>query len=377
MVRQPVGIRSLAISCPSVIRTNDYFRENYADLVEGAEQKSLARAFSPVESNCDLESDIWTREMMPYLADPFRGTIERRVLGDGESALTLEYQAARDALAAAELDTSEVDLMIVVSLFPEQLSPGNAAFLAGQLELNCGAWNLESTCTSSIVGLQTASSLIRTGEYRNVLVVLSTTFSQYTDERDTLSFLVGDAAAAFVVGSLQEGQGLLSTKLVHTAATCDAFFGELGFDDDRNPRFFIRAGKNANRRMRDEFVKKCRQCCFEALAAANATLEDVDFFIFNTNTAWYSPVYIHALGIDPERTINLNPKYGNIGAPSPLVNLYHAVQAKKIQPNDLVLMYAFGGTSNAGANVMRWGEVALAPAPVTAAPMERVLVGVS
>ncbi|NER35282.1 MAG: 3-oxoacyl-ACP synthase [Oscillatoria sp. SIO1A7] len=361
---QPVGIRAIAVSFPSVVRTNDYWRENYPDLIARAEQKSLAKAFSPPESAPNgKEVDLWTQEMMPYVSDPFRGAVERRVLGPGESSLTLEYRAAKDALEAAKLSPEEVDLMLVSSMFPELIVPGNAASLAGKLGLRGAAWNLDSTCTSALVGLQTACALVRAGEYRNVLVVASTTFSRFTDENDTLSFLTGDGAGAFVVSCLEINQGFLGSKTVHTAETCGSFFNELTIDNRGNPRLFVRASKNANQMFCDVFVRFCRMCCEGALAAADVTLDQIDFFVFNTNTAWYSSVYTQALGIKPDRTINLNPQYGNIGAASPIVNLYHAAQAGKIRENNLVLLYALGGESTASATVIRWGDVLLGPAP--------------
>jgi 3-oxoacyl-[acyl-carrier-protein] synthase III len=50
-----------------------------------------------------------------------------------------------------------------------------------------------------------------------------------------------------------------------------------------------------------------RTCCEGAVAAAGVTFEQIDFFAFNTPTAWYASVCTRALGIDPERTINLYP----------------------------------------------------------------------
>ena len=110
MVYCPVGIRSLALSLPSIRRTNDYYIEKYPELVTLAEQKGFARLFSLTESTPSNEFD---QEMLPYLSDPFRGTVERWVLGPGESSLTLEYRAAIDALNAAKLSLEEVELIIV------------------------------------------------------------------------------------------------------------------------------------------------------------------------------------------------------------------------------------------------------------------------
>ncbi|MHC5772099.1 MAG: 3-oxoacyl-ACP synthase, partial [Nostoc sp.] len=61
--------------------------------------------------------------------------------------------------------------------------------------------------------------------------------------------------------------------------------------------------------------------------------------------------------------IDLHKRYANIGPMLPLVNLYHGAEAGRLRENDLVLVYTIGSVSNAGATVMRWGDVALGPAP--------------
>jgi 3-oxoacyl-[acyl-carrier-protein] synthase III len=357
-----VGIRAIALNFPSIIRTNDYYREHYPEMVAKAEQKTLAQAFSVASSNSEPDaSDIWTEEMMRYISDPFRGTVERRVLAPDESGLELEYRTAIDALDAAQLSPGEVDLMLVTSLFPDHILPGDAAFLAGKLGLQGAAWNVESTCTSGLVSLQSACSLVQTGQYRNVLIIVSTTYSRFTDPNDTLAFLSGDGIGAFVVTSLEADQGILGTKIINTAETCGAFYQE--FTPEASNHMFIRVRKNTGKMFVDTTVKFLRNCCEGAAADAGVTFDDIDFFVFNTPTAWYSQVCIRTLGIDPERTINLNPLYGNIGPTFPFANLYHAAQLGKIKENDLVLVYTMGSSSNGGASVMRWGKVALGTPP--------------
>lgn len=367
MMYQPVGIRSIALNFPSVVRTNDYWQKKYPELVAQAEQRTLARLFKLAESTSNNNQyDLWSQAVAPYLKDPFRGTVERRVLGPDETSLMLEYRAARDALDAAKLSTDEVDLMIVTTLFPEQIVPSNASYLARQLGLKSPAWNLESTCSSALVALQNACALVRTGEYRNVLVVISCIYSHFVDEEDTLSWFMGDGAGAFVVSLLKPNQGLLGTKIIHTQATCGSFFNELTTDVQGKPRMRIQTGKEASKQLGSTAVEYVRKCCEGAVTAAGVTLDQIDFFAFNTPTAWYANLCTKALGIDPKRTINLYPQYANIGPVLPIANLYHAAQSGKISENNLVLVYTVGSASTAAATVMRWGDVALEPIPAPA-----------
>jgi 3-oxoacyl-[acyl-carrier-protein] synthase III len=356
------GIKAIAVTFPDTIRTNDYYRQQHPEMIAKAEQKTLARAFSVASDQTEeAEPDIWTQEMMPYISDPFRGTVERRVVAPEDSALELEYRTALDVLTAAQLTPEDIDLMLVTSLFPDHILPGDASFLAGKLGLKGAAWNVESTCTSGLVSLQTACSLVQTGQYRNVLILVSTTYTRFTDPNDTLAFLSGDGIGAFIVSSLEGEQGVLGTKIINTAETCGAFYQE--FTPEAPNRMFIRARQSTGKMFVETTVKFLRNCCEGAAADAGVSFDQIDFFVFNTPTAWYSRVCTRTLGVDPERTINLNPVYGNIGPTFPFANLYHAAQLSKIKENDLVLVYTMGSSSNGGAVIMRWGKVALGNAP--------------
>ncbi|MBO3459422.1 3-oxoacyl-ACP synthase [Aetokthonos hydrillicola Thurmond2011] len=357
----PVGIRSLAISLPSIRRTNDYYRKKYPDLIAQAEQKSLARWFSFDGSIPSNEFDL---EMMPYLTDPFRGTIQRWVLAPNESQLMLQCRTVKDGLAAAKLSLDDVDLMIVASVWPEKLGLGDAAFLARQLQLQGAAWNLDATCGSTLVALQSACAFVRAGEYRNILVVISCSYSHFVAEDDTASWFLSDGVGALVISPLESQQGVLGTKTIHTDRLCDLIYPTLKTDREGNPGLYMQVSKNAGQLTRETSVQFLRTCCEGALSAAGVTFEEINFFIFNTPTAWFARFCIRVLGIDPKRTIDLYPQFANIGPVLSIVNLYYAERLGKIQENDLVLVYGFGTAGAASASVMRWSKVALGPDPL-------------
>jgi 3-oxoacyl-[acyl-carrier-protein] synthase III/acyl carrier protein len=356
----PIGIRSLAVSFPSIIRTNEYWQEKYPELFAQVKPRTarVSRSASPTNN----QLDIWSQAVAPYLLDPFRGNVERRVLAKDESSMTLEYRTAKEALEVAKLSPVEVELMIVASLVPEHIGSGNASYLAQQLELQCPAWNLESTCSSALIALQNAHALIQTGAYRNVLVVVSHIGSNSVDEEDTLSWSMGDGAGAFVVDLLKPNQGILSSKIVSTAETHNAYLHELVTDRNGKPWIRTRTGENTSI-LAETAVDFVRECCQDAVKAASISLDEIDFFAFNTPTAWYSDVCTQALGINPKRTINLYPRYANIGPVFPIANLYHAVLDGKIRENNLVLVYTKGAAATAAATVMCWGEVVIGQAP--------------
>ena len=355
-----VGMRSLAVAFPSVIRDNDYYRQKYPDIVAEVESKALARLWAVREN----EDNLFSLEMQRYVGDPFRGSVERRVLGPGESALSLETKAASDALKAAGLDPSDIDLVIVASFLPDQVGVGNAPRLAEALGMRCAAWSLETACSGSDVGFQTAAGLVQSGQYRNVLVAVSCTYSRYVDERDTMSWFLGDGAGAFVVGQVEDGYGFLGGKSIHSANTCGTFSYELEIDEATGkPEIAMVASSKTGRVLAETATHYVRECCLGAVKAANVSLSDIDFFIFHTPVPWFAPFAARALEIDPAKTVCTNRYYANTGPALMPGNLHYAVENGRIRKGDLVLLQSIGSASSAGAAVMRWNGATLGPSP--------------
>jgi len=359
--REGVGIKSLAVSYPRAIRTNDYFREKHPDVVAKAEEVSLGKIWAPPKENAQ-PADIFDAAAAPYMKDPFRGTIRRCALSEGETSISMELEAAKRALDAAKMRPEDVQLAIVSSLVGDTIGAGNAAYLSARLGLRGAAFNLETACSSSAVALQTAGAMIRAGEYRNVLVVASCSYTREAPENDTLAWFVGDGAGAFVLAPCAQDEGILGTKTVHTAETCHAFYYEMA-SADGHPKLRMRWNADRGRIIRETSMAYLQTCCNGALETANVKLADIDFFIFNTPTAWYARFCTDALGVSYSRTIDTYPLYANVGPALLPTNLYRAAKDGRMRPGDLVLIYTIGSTSSASASVMRWGDVDLGPDP--------------
>ncbi len=351
------GVRSLALSFPSEIRTNDHWKQKFPALVAEEEKRTLARLW---KANAPTESlDPFEQAMAPYLSDPFRGARERRVLAPGQTSASIELDAARRALSAAGLGIDDIDLLICCAFLPDQVGVGNATYLARALNLRSAAWNVETTCSSALVALQNAAALVRTGEYRRVLVVVSCTYSRVADEDDTLCWFLGDGAAAFVVGETPPGATYLGTGSVHTGDTCNTFFYEVVPDAKRGARIRMDCTPETGRVLAQTSQPYLRACSEKALARAGAKLDEIDFFVFNTPTAWYADFCARALGVPREKTVDTYPEFANVGPVLMPLNLYRAAEAGRLASGDLVMLYTIGSVSSAGALVLRWGDVAL------------------
>lgn len=358
------AIRALGVRVGQERRENAFYLEHFPDVVRGATQKSLAKAFSA--QGTDEHSRGYDEEMAQYVEDPFRGAKVRYVLGSGETTLGLELDAAKDALAAARMEPSEIDLILCASWLPEFfVAPGNAVFHAGALGIRAPAWNVESACSSGLAALQMAQGLIAAGSYRNILVVLSSTNSRHTSNDDTLGWISSDVAAAAVVApGKTRSEGLGAGYMVNTAETCGVFVHELVPTEGGGATVRMGVGSKGSAALRASTGPELvRRCVKGALSRNELGLRDIHYFGFSTPLAWYAKLCVRALEIDRERTLDLFPRYGNVGAPFPLFNLYHALTEGKLDEGDRAVLFTVGSVSSAGALVLRAGAIAVGPHP--------------
>jgi 3-oxoacyl-[acyl-carrier-protein] synthase-3 len=350
-------MRSISAFFPRTVRTNDFFRREHGDVVASAEQRALGKVWN-VDQSAGRTLSAFEIEMLPYLSDPFRGTVERRVLAPDEPALSIEVPAARAAMEAANVRPDDVDLLISSSFPSDQVGIGESAFLVRELGLKGAAWNLESACSSAMVGLDVASTLVSAGRHDCVLVTTGCVYSRVTEPSDTLSWTIGDGAAAFVVAAGGEGAEVLGARNVHTAESCGALTYELlarGDDAVMRMRTFPKAADA----LRDIAEQSVGECCTSAAKAAGVSLADIRVFACNAPAAWFSAFIARKLGVERERVVNTYPRYANVGPVLWPAALHEAAREGKLKPGDYVMLYSIGSVASSGAIVLRWGNVAV------------------
>lgn len=353
-------ISALAVGFPSLLRTNRYFRVLRPDVVAAAESHSLARIWAKGPSTS--EPTAFDLAMVPFADDPFRGAVERRLRARGETALSMELEAARGALSALRISPDELDLTLSSSFVGDRFGVGNAPYLARELGLRTPAWNFETACASSVVGVHMAAELVASGAYRRVLLVVSTSNSVQVVDSDSIAWFVGDGAGAFVVEPASEGEAILGYHTLNSVGTNDMFVIRSVPDGD-GTRLTTVADPRAAAMARDTAEPYLRECVGGALARAELSAADVDFWIFNTPNAWYADFCARVLGVPERRWLSVYPRYANIGGALMPATLYHALAEGRVQPGDVVGCYAIGSSSTASALVMRVGRVALGPFP--------------
>lgn len=344
-----IGISALGLCLPSGVRTNAYYEQHPSEAVQRRLEVGIGKIWQK-QSN-----DAFSIEMEPYANDPFRGSIERRVMREGQKLIELETQAARNALQAANMSAGDIDAMIVTSFVPETVGAGNAAYLAKELGFTCPAWNLESACSSTIVAFEVAHAYVKSGRYRNVMIIQGCNYSQHSDDEDSSSWFLGDGAGAFIVSPVSEG-GFVGFGLTPTTETCGAVRYRVDGPNANGPCFVLESAPGAGKILHATSEPYLVKTCERALNEAGLSINDIGFGIFSTPTAWYATFCARVLGLSREKTISTHQQFGNMGPAMTAANLYAALKEHYIKAGDAVLFYQVGSVSNAGAAVVRWGE---------------------
>ena len=310
------------------------------------------------------------------------GIHERRIAADDETTTTLSVNAARDALAVAGVDASEVDLVIVGTCSPDYPLPATAVLVATELGATRAAgFDLQAACSGFLFALATGDSFIRSGMYRHVLVIGVEVLSRFLDWTDrSTCVLFGDGAGAVLLSASDQPGGMLGSELFSDGAGCEGIIVRAGGSVQPasaetvagNLHTIQMAGsevyKYATRQMGDSAIA--------ALRAAGLGVADVDQFVFHQANLRIIKSVEKQFDIPEEKVFVNIEKYGNTSAASVPMALVEAIAAGRIKQGDKVLMVAFGAGYTAGAAVMEWtadpARAFLAPGEQTRLGMPRV-----
>lgn len=352
-----VGLSALSVALPATIRTNDYWRTHHPQMVADAEQHALARLWAT-----DGDGSLFERAMTPYGEDPFKGGVERRVALTETASVDLHVQAIEALVEAWSGDLQDFDFAIVSSMRPDTIAVGDASWIGRRLDLACPAINVETACSSAVMGLDLACSLVESGRANRVLVSASCTYARDVEETNSLAWFLADGAGAFVVERKDGVATPLGVHRISTRETCGAFVHTL-VAEGAEARMQMQTTRGAGAILHETAEPYLRRACDGALSDAGVSLSNIALCVFNTPTAWYAAFCADVLGIDRAKTVSVYAKTTNIGPALMAANLHHAASQGRLQPGDLVLVYSVGSASTAMAMVLRWGDVALsAPA---------------
>jgi 3-oxoacyl-[acyl-carrier-protein] synthase-3 len=319
-------------------------------------------------------SDKWIQE---------RTGIKERRYADriGETTTTMGVEAAKIAIERARITPEDVDFIIFATLSPDYYFPGCAVLLQREMKMKeVGALDIRNQCSGFIYALSIADQFVKTGMYKNVLVVGSEKHSfalDFSTRGRAVSVIFGDGAGAVVVQPTTEnGKGILSTHLHSDGGDAEKLAmyypgASSGIWLDKMPDWPDQelGGLLMTKEMLEDgtafpnmdgqavfkkAVVKFPEVIHEALAKNNLKTSDIDLLIPHQANLRISQFVQKTLGLKEDQVFNNIQKYGNTTAASVPIALCEAWEEGKIKDGDLVCLAAFGAGFTWGSALIRW-----------------------
>jgi len=316
-------------------------------------------SFAPkkIITNQDLEklvdtNDAWITERT--------GIKERRIAEKGQTTSDLAYEAGKKALKAAGIGAMDLDLILVATMTPDTILPSMGCVLQEKLGAKkAAAFDIAAACSGFIYGMSVADAFIKSGAYKNILLVGAEILSRFTDWEDrTTCILFGDGAGAVVIQRHAGKRGILSTHLHSDGAFGDLLHVPAGgashppsHDTIRRRMHFIRMKGNETFKAA---VRALEGVVQEALEHNKIKPEEIDFLVPHQANLRIIQAMAQRLNMPMEKVVLTLPKYGNTSAASIPMALDEAVRDGRIKDNHLLLFEAFGGGLTWASALVRW-----------------------
>ena len=279
------------------------------------------------------------------------GIRARHFVADGVFSSDLAFEAAKNALQAANRTAEEVDLIIVATSTPDMVFPSTACILQNKLGANGGiAFDLQAVCTGFVYALSVADSVIKTGAAKCALVVGSEVFSRILDFKDrTTCVLFGDGAGAVVLEA-SDTPGILASDLhadgKHVGILCvpghvsgGAISGDPVLKMDGQAVFKLAVGV-------------LEDAARAALTKAGKTEKDIDWMIPHQANIRIMQSTAKKLKLPMDKVIVTVDQHGNTSAASIPLALDYGVRHGKIKPGQTLLLEGVGGGFTWGAVIL-------------------------
>ena len=298
------------------------------------------------------------------------GIKERRWVkpGSDDTTATMGVKAAKQAIERSGLDKDDIDFIIFATLSPDMYFPGPGVQVQHALDIKTiGALDVRNQCSGFVYALSVADNFIKTGMYKNVLVIGSELHSHGLDKTTRgrgVSVIFGDGAGAVVVSREEDNsKGILSTHLhsqgehaeelvVKAPGMGTRWVTDIITDNDENDESYFPY-------MNGQFVFKnavvrFSEVIMEGLMKNKLQKEDIDMLIPHQANLRIAQFIQKKFGLGDDQVFNNIMKYGNTTAASIPIALCEAWEEGKINEGDTVVLAAFGSGFTWGSAIIKW-----------------------
>lgn len=306
----------------------------------------------PTVTNDDLASVIDTTDEW---IETRSGIRQRRVSHVDNSDMATV--AARHALAAAGLEATDLDYILVATCTPDRFIPAMACHVQAKIgAVNAAATDTNAGCTGFVYGLNLANGLIATGSARRILLIGSERLTPYLDlERRDTAVLFGDGSGAVIIEASDTDEGIQSINVGSDGNLADALTVEgagSSWMEVPSPVRVVMDGREVFRNA----VIGMETSAVRALSDAGWSIDDVDLVIPHQANIRIIDATTKRLGIDPEKVFTNIDAYGNTSAATIPLALSEAIDQGLLPPGAKLLLVAFGAGLTWGATAIQWGQ---------------------
>jgi 3-oxoacyl-[acyl-carrier-protein] synthase-3 len=307
-------------------------------------------------------NDAWIQERT--------GIKERRwaVKGSGDTTATMGVKAAKIAIERAGIDKDDIDFIVFATLSPDMYFPGPGVQVQHALDIKTvGALDVRNQCSGFVYAISVADNFIKTGMYKNVLVIGSELHSHGLDKTTRgrgVSVIFGDGAGAAVLSREEDNnKGILSTHLhsqgehaeelvVKAPGMGTRWVTDILEDNDPNDESYFP-------HMNGQFVFKnavvrFSEVIMEGLQKNNLGVDAIDMLIPHQANLRISQFIQKKFNLGDDQVFNNIQKYGNTTAASIPIALTEAWEQGKIKEGDTVVLAAFGSGFTWGSVIIKW-----------------------
>ena len=286
--------------------------------------------------------------------------------GSDDTSATMGAKAAKIAIERSGLTKDDIDFIVFATLSPDYYFPGCGVQIQDMLDMpTIGAIDIRNQCSGFVYALSTADQFIKTGMYKNVLVIGSEYHSNGLDKTTRgrgVGVIFGDGAGACVLSRTEDNsKGILSTHLHSEGKYADKLIVESPSIKNWLPEIIASNGEDISYfpYMDGTFVFKhavvrFSEAIMEGLTANNLNVSDLDLFIPHQANLRISQFVQRKFKLRDDQVYNNIMSYGNTTAASIIIALTEAWEKGKIKDNDLVVLAAFGSGFTWGSVVIRW-----------------------
>ncbi len=318
-----------------------------------------------VVTNRDLESMMDTTN--EWIVER-TGIQERRWVeeGDGNTTSAMGVKAAKMAIEQAGLSKDDIDYIIFATLSPDYYFPGSGVLVQRDLEIGtAGALDIRNQCSGFVYGLSIADQFIKTGMYKNILLIGSELHSGALDKTTrgrSVSVIFGDGAGAMVLSRSEGKGGVLATSMHSEGAYAEelAIIGPATnrwvdqIIEENNPEDpTYRPYMNGNFVFKNAIVRMT-EAIYEVLTKTGKSPENIDLLIPHQANLRISQMVQRQLKLADDQVYNNIMRYGNTTAGSIPIALSEAVQEGKLKEGDLLCLAAFGSGFTWGSALIEW-----------------------